>query len=79
LDPKDFVNYSIDICQKQKSKTYKSQAAKLLEHIVDHVDGMLTFAVNLNIEFIQHVMTGDAMTTAYVTDILTKFNVHFAS
>ena len=23
-DPKEFVNYSIDICQKQKSKTYKT-------------------------------------------------------
>ena len=26
-NPKEFVNYSIDICDKQNSKTYKSEAA----------------------------------------------------
>lgn len=49
-DPKEFVNLSIDTCSKQKSKTYKTQAAKLLEHLVDHIDGILTFVVNFCLE-----------------------------
>ena len=78
-NPKEFVNYQIDVCQKQKSRTYKSQAAKLLENIVDHVDGMLTFAVNLNIEIMQHILTGETATSEYVKNILNKFNLSFNS
>ncbi len=49
-DPKEFVNLQIDTCSKQKSKTYKTQAAKLLEHLVDHIDGMLTFSTQFVFE-----------------------------
>jgi hypothetical protein len=49
-DPKEFVNLQIDTCSKQKSKTYKTQAAKLLEHLVDNVDGMLTFCTQFVFE-----------------------------
>lgn len=57
-DPREFVNYSVDICQKQTSKTYKTQAAMLLEHIVDHIDGMLTFVVDFTLEVMQNIFTG---------------------
>lgn len=55
-NPKEFVNYAVDVCEKQESKTYKSQAAKLLENIVDHVDGMLSFVVKLNLDIIKHLL-----------------------
>jgi hypothetical protein len=58
-NPKEFANYSVDICEKQESKTYKSQAAKLLENIVDHVDGMLTFVVQLNLDIITNLLAHD--------------------
>ncbi|CDW80715.1 UNKNOWN [Stylonychia lemnae] len=77
-NPKEFVNYSIDICQKQKSKTYKTQAAKLLESIIDHVDGMLTFTVNFCIEVIQNIMQGGGQTD-YIQQIITKFRLKFES
>lgn len=51
-DPKEFVNHSIDICQEQKSNTYQTQAAKLLEHLISNIDGMLTFVSNFCIEAI---------------------------
>lgn len=76
-DHKEFVNYSIDICQKQKSRTFKSQAARLLESIVDNVDGMLTFTVNLNLEILQSILTGSSQTQ--VKETLAKFNLAFTS
>jgi hypothetical protein len=56
-DPKEFVNYGVDICQKQESKTYKTQAAKLLEHLADHVDGMLTFVVDFNLKVMTYILS----------------------
>ncbi len=77
-NPKEFVNYSIDICQKQESKTYKTQAAKLLESIVDHVDGMLTFTVNFCKESIQNVFSGSGQ-TQYIKEIISKFKLNFSN
>lgn len=59
-DPKEFVNYSIDICSKQTSKTYKTQAARLLEKLLTHIDGMLTFVGELNIEILSNILTQQA-------------------
>jgi hypothetical protein len=63
-NPKEFVNYAVDVCEKQESKTYKSQAAKLLENIVDHVDGMLSFVVKLNLDIITHLLSQEGQTNA---------------
>lgn len=78
-EPNEFVNYSVDICQKQKSKTYKTQAAKLLESIVDHVDGMLTFTVNLVVEMISNILSSNGQITSYVQQVMEKFNLKFKS
>lgn len=78
-DPHEFVNYQIDICQKQKSRTYKSQAAKLLECIVDHVDGMLTFVVNLNLQIMSHILNGTSASDPYVSEIKQKFSLNIQS
>ncbi len=79
-NPKEFVNYTIDICQKQESKTHKSQAAKLLEHIVDHIDGMLTFTVNLLLEITQHLLSGgnpqNQLAANEMKDKLSKFSLN---
>ena len=49
-DPTEFINLSLDCCDKQKSNVMKSQACKLLENMCDHVDGattcVTTFACN---------------------------------
>ena len=55
-NPKEFVNYQIDLCNEQKSGTYKTQAAKVLEGLVDHVDGTQTFIANLNFEMITNTL-----------------------
>ena len=55
-DPKEYVNYQIDICSKQKSGTYKTTAARLLESLVDHVDGFLTFVIDFTIELMNYLL-----------------------
>ena len=41
-DPAEFVNLALDTCEEQKSKTVKTQAAKLFEALVDNINGSLT-------------------------------------
>ena len=78
-EPKEFVNYGQDICQKQKSRTYKSQAAKLFENLVDNIDGMLTFSFDLLLQMLASVLAGEAPVQAYVREVLTKFNLQLGS
>lgn len=42
-DPKEFMNLALDVCDKQESKTVKTQAAKCLEAFGDKVDGCISF------------------------------------
>ncbi len=42
-DPDEFVHLALDTCDKQQSQTTKTQAAKLLETISDHIDGVITY------------------------------------
>ena len=42
-DPDQFVQLSLDICDKQKSRVAKTHAAKLLEAICDSIDGAVSF------------------------------------
>ena len=37
--PEEFVNLALDTCDKQRSMVVKTQGAKLLEAIVDSIDG----------------------------------------
>eukprot|EP00347_Sterkiella_histriomuscorum_P023425 403334689 len=77
-NPKEFVNHQIDICQEQLSKTYQTQAAKLLESLIEHTDGMVTFVSNFCIEAIQNIMQGSGQ-TEYISQIITKFRLKFDS
>lgn len=42
-DPDGFVNLALDLCDKQESGTSKTEAAKLLHTICQHIDGCYTF------------------------------------
>lgn len=51
-----------------------------MEHIVDHIDGMLTFSVNLNLEIIQHLLSGgnpdNQVAAQEIHDKLAKFKLN---
>lgn len=78
-DPQEFVNHQIDICQDQESNSYHTQAAKLLESLVQNVDGMLTFVSNFCIECIHNVFQGDQSQSSHVTQIIQKFRIQIQS
>ena len=42
-NPDEFVAYSNDLCEKQRSETYKSSTIQLLLSICEYIDGALTF------------------------------------
>lgn len=42
-NPENFVNLALDMCDKQKSRICKTEAARLLEEICDRIDGSATF------------------------------------
>ena len=46
-NPDNFVNLSLDVCEKQESDTYKTQAAQLLENLCERIDGCLTFTAQM--------------------------------
>lgn len=49
-NPQEFVSLALDTCDRQKSYTIKTQAAKLIEALCDNIDGAVTlitfFCVN---------------------------------
>ena len=55
-DPDEFVQLALDTCDKQKSKTVKTQAAKLLEAMCDNVDGAVSFVTLFSCQSISLVM-----------------------
>lgn len=42
-DAEEYVNLTLDCCDKQQSMTIKSQACKLIEALCDNVHGAITF------------------------------------
>ena len=51
-EPQEFVNLALDTCEEQKSKTVKTQAAKLFEALVDNINGSLTLTTFYSLQFI---------------------------
>ena len=43
------------------------------------MDGLLSFAAELLTQFLTSVVTGEVTVQAYVTEVLSKFGLHFAS
>ncbi len=56
-NPKDFVQLGVDVCDAQISNTIKTQTAKLIEIVSDHIDGCLTYIVRIAIEAINFSIT----------------------
>jgi len=46
-DPNGFVGLALDVCDKQESGVFKTEAGKLLQVICKHLDGCLTFVYSL--------------------------------
>lgn len=46
-DPQDYINFTLDCCDKQQSQVPKTQACKLVESLCDNIDGSVTFITNL--------------------------------
>lgn len=44
--PEEFVNSSLEICERQQSATYKTSAVELLQVLCQRIDGMLSFLVS---------------------------------
>eukprot|EP00826_Nyctotherus_ovalis_P038153 TRINITY_DN355_c0_g4_i1.p1 TRINITY_DN355_c0_g4~~TRINITY_DN355_c0_g4_i1.p1 ORF type:complete len:979 (+),score=242.38 TRINITY_DN355_c0_g4_i1:128-3064(+) len=44
-EPQEFINLGLDTCDKQSSHIPKTEAAKLLESICDHIDGAVTYVM----------------------------------
>lgn len=57
-DPQNFFNLSLDTCDKQSSEVPRTEAAKLLEEICDHIDGGLTFVAYFCCEAIRYAGKG---------------------
>jgi len=55
--PEEFVAEATDICERQESETYKTSAAQLFEAISDHIDGVLSFSVNLLCELLDQSLS----------------------
>lgn len=53
-EPKEFMNYALDVSDKQESKTVKTQAAKWLEAFSDKVDGSISFISMFSLQWIDY-------------------------
>ena len=60
-NPEHFVSYALDTCEKHESETFKTEAAKLVENLCEHIDGGLTFTVQLCCQIIGFILSGKNM------------------
>jgi hypothetical protein len=57
-NPESFVALALDTCEKQDNAICKTEAAKLLESICDHIDGALTFVSVFVCEAMAYALKG---------------------
>ena len=55
-DPQEYINFSLDCCDKQHSMVPKTQACKLIESLCDNVDGAVTYISNLSCSAIMRAL-----------------------
>jgi len=58
-EPKEFMNYALDVSDKHESKTVKTQAAKWLESFWDKIDGCISFCSMFWIQSIDCYINGN--------------------
>ena len=63
-NPKEFVNLALDTCESQISKIPKTEAAKLLETLCDHIDGTKTFCFRFCCKVIKYCLQDWDLTKA---------------
>lgn len=59
-NPQEFVNLALDTCDKQKSNTVKTQAAKLFEGLCDNIDGAVTLTSYFSIQALNMTLSKEA-------------------
>ena len=57
-DPQEYINFSLDCCDKQHSMVPKTQACKLIESLCDNIDGAVTYISNLCCSAIMRALQG---------------------
>ncbi|MDR3548035.1 MAG: hypothetical protein P4M11_07190 [Candidatus Pacebacteria bacterium] len=58
MDPQNFFTLALDTCDRQSSDVCKTEAAKLLEGLCDHIDGALTFTSSFCCEAMRYACKG---------------------
>ena len=53
------MNYENDLMEKQRSNTVGSQAAKLLQHLCKHIDGLLANTFRRIVSVLTSIYKGD--------------------
>eukprot|EP01022_Parablepharisma_sp_SALTPOND_P004337 TRINITY_DN120113_c2_g1_i1.p1 TRINITY_DN120113_c2_g1~~TRINITY_DN120113_c2_g1_i1.p1 ORF type:complete len:870 (+),score=95.57 TRINITY_DN120113_c2_g1_i1:4814-7423(+) len=72
-DPQNFVTLALDTCDKQSSEVPKTEAAKLLEGLCDHIDGALTFTAFFCCEALQYASKGWSLEELKTNSVLGPF------
>ncbi len=72
-DPQNFVNLALDTCDKQSSDIPKTEAAKLLEALCDHIDGALTFTAFFCCESIRYAARAWTLEEAKKNPVLSTY------
>lgn len=57
-DPQEFNNFSLDCCDKQQSMVPKTQACKLIEAIIDNIEGSVIFIAKFALSALNVSLTG---------------------
>ena len=57
-DPQEYINFTLDCCDKQQSMVPKTQACKLIESMCDNIDGAVTFISNLACSAVNRSLQG---------------------
>ena len=59
-DPQEYINFSLDCCDKQQSQVPKTQACKLVESMCDNIDGAVTFITNFTCSALNLSLQGNS-------------------
>lgn len=59
INPEEFVQFGVDTCSEQESQVAKTEAARLIEHLCDDIDGAATFLVQVLLAVMEHSLLGN--------------------
>ena len=76
-DPQEFVNLGLNTCDNQKSRIPKTEAAKLMESICEHIDGSIAFLVSFCYEAMLCATSKQPAEEIEKNPLLGQFKKHF--